>query len=425
VELLDRLPISRKLSTDIGWNTVSFGIMGIVGVLLNIVVARYYGAAVLGVFNQVYAIYILLSQFAVGGVHLSTLKSISQLPSSSWETSDVFLAGLFSAAATAGLVTVVAFSLKDLFGVILSSDGVSIGILYVLPGLFFFSLNKVCLAFINGRRQMKAFAVFQALRFVLLLIFLLLLTALSVAGDKLSAIFSLAEIVLFVFVFGYSLRIVKLRFSGAVIEWIKKHLNFGFRAAGGNILLEVNSRVDVIILGGFASDSLVGVYSFAAMLADGFNQLPAVLRTNVNPIITQTMFNQGQPALEAAVRQGRSLSYKFLVPIGIVAVLCFPVINLLNASPEFSQAWGAFTILMTGILLSAGYLPFQMILNQTGYPGYHTLYLTLFFCTNVMLNLMLVPLLGMYGSALATAAAFVLQVFYLKLLTYKAVGIRI
>ena len=198
-ELLDRLPVSRKLSTDIGWNTVSFAVMATVGILLNIVIARYYGAAVLGVFNQVYAIYILLSQFAVGGVHLSILRSISQLPSSSSETSDVFLAGLFSAVATAGLVTIVVFFLRGLFGIILDSDAVSLGILLVLPGLLFFALNKVCLAFINGRRQMKAFAVFQASRFLLLLMFLLLLTVLSVGGNKLSAIFSLAEIVLFVF----------------------------------------------------------------------------------------------------------------------------------------------------------------------------------------------------------------------------------
>ena len=46
------------------WNMASFGIIAGVGLGLNFVVAFYYDVAVLGIFNQVYAIYILLSQLA-------------------------------------------------------------------------------------------------------------------------------------------------------------------------------------------------------------------------------------------------------------------------------------------------------------------------------------------------------------------------
>ena len=69
--------ISKKFTSDLIWNFFSLGILACSGIIINIFIARYYGSSYLGVFNQVFAIYILLSQFAIGGVHFSTLKHIS------------------------------------------------------------------------------------------------------------------------------------------------------------------------------------------------------------------------------------------------------------------------------------------------------------------------------------------------------------
>ena len=114
-----------------------------------------------------------------------------------------------------------------------------------------------------------------------------------------------------------------------------------------------------------------------------------------------------------------------MVPIGLVAILGYPMLNLLGFAPEFNQSWSVFAILMAGILFSAGYLPFQMIFNQVGQPGHQTLFLVMFFLTNVILNMLFIPLFGMYGSALATALAFMFQIFYLKRLAFSRIGIRV
>jgi len=180
----------------------------------------------------------------------------------------------------------------------------------------------------------------------------------------------------------------------------------------------------VLLLGLFASDSIVGVYSFAAMLAEGFAQLPVVLRTNINPLLTQTYYDNGTSALQSTVQRVKKLSYIFLIPVGLIAILSTPLLNLFGFDQEFNQSWLVFAILMTGILLSAGYLPFQMIFNQVGQPGRQTLFLIMFFLTNVILNLLLIPYFGMYGSAVATALALALQIVYLKRLSFLWIGIR-
>ena len=60
-----------KFSKDLLWNASAFALSALLGVLVNLLIVRFYDPAALGVFNLVYASYILLSQLAVGGVHLA------------------------------------------------------------------------------------------------------------------------------------------------------------------------------------------------------------------------------------------------------------------------------------------------------------------------------------------------------------------
>lgn len=194
----------------------------------------------------------------------------------------------------------------------------------------------------------------------------------------------------------------------------------------GNLLLDANTRLDVLMLGIFASDRVVGIYSFASMLADGFKQLPVVLRTNINPILTRYRFTRSAVELENMVKRVRKMCYILLVPAGIFAMACFPLlVHVFSLSGELLTGWPVFMVLLSGLILSSGYLPFQMILNQAGKPLYQTLLLLFIFLTNFILNLALIPVLGMMGAAMATGISSVSFVFYLKVLTGKQLRIKI
>jgi len=75
--------------------------------------------------------------------------------------------------------------------------------------------------------------------------------------------------------------------------------------------------------------------------------------------------------------------------------------------------------------LGVGYLPFQMLLNQVGSPGYQTLFFASIFVTNVALNMLMIPIIGMLGAAIATSVSVSVQVLYLKVLVRRVVGINI
>ena len=53
----------------------------------------------------------------------------------------------------------------------------------------------------------------------------------------------------------------------------------------GGVLLEMNSKIDIFMIGIFLSDSKVGIYSFCALFVEGF-QIFTVLQNIYNPILS-------------------------------------------------------------------------------------------------------------------------------------------
>ena len=107
-------------------------------------------------------------------------------------------------------------------------------------------------------------------------------------------------------------------------------------------------------------------------------------------------------------------------------IIIYPfIINILNLDKIYLEGQLAFNILMFGLIFSIGYHPFQMILNQTGFPGYQSVFFSSVFLTNLILNFLFIPLMGINGAALATAITFVSIILYLKILTYKSLRIKI
>ena len=320
-------------------------------------------------------------------------------------------------------ITLICFFLKDLPGKFFKNENVNTGFLLSLPGLTFFSLNKVGLSLLNGLRQMKSFAVFQALRYFLMLTALAALIILKAPGDYVSGILTISEFILFVLLNIYLIKYYKAGFSNETLKWSRLHFRFGSKAMIGNMM---NTKVDVLVLGYFTDERIVGIYSFASSLADGFNQLPFVLRNNINPLLTKCFYKNGVKVLERVINKIKKSFYKIILVLGIIAISIYPfLVSILGFKQELAGSWIVFIILISGIVISGGYLPFLFIFNQTGRPGLQSLFLFTFFFTNLILNLILAPLLGMYGSAIASALTFVLQVFYMKKLVLKKLSIKV
>lgn len=403
---------------------MSLVVLSISGLLLNVLVGRFYGAATLGFFNETYAVYILGSQIAVGSVHLSLQKYVAETNNQN-KLNQIITPGLALAFCFAVVAAALIYFLRFSVAEFLSSPDVAIGIYYIVPGLILFAFNKTLLGILNGLRKMKAFAFFQGMRYLLIVGFIVLAIGKHAPSQNLPLAFSYAEAVLFVGLAFYTKRYFQFVAIKNWKGWFGKHFQFSYSSLGGNILADVNTRVDILILGYFLSDQKVGIYSFAAILAEGFSQILVVLKNNVNPVLANLSGRKRIVELADVVRAGVRLTYKYAAFLGVVAIGLYPLILKFLTKGDFNQSFLVFVILMVGIILSSGYQPFQMLLAQAGYPKFYTLLILVVFLANVVLNVILIPLLGIYGSAIATALSFVVSAMILKVLTRRIIKVSI
>ncbi|MFQ5654930.1 MAG: polysaccharide biosynthesis C-terminal domain-containing protein [Planctomycetota bacterium] len=414
-----------KLERDIGWNIVSLGVAGVSGILLNLLIGLRYDAGALGVFNQVFAAYIFFSQFAVAGVHFSTLKHVAEGAQDPPRAGAIVFSALLLTGCLASLSSAAFWLAGGIIGSILESPGVTEGIAWAAPGLIFFALNKVLLAAFNGLRWMGLYAFCQALRPVLVLAAFIVAAILRAPPAALPVALTVGEGLLFILAL---LRIIpRLAGSlGGAGVWVRRHVDFGLRSFLGGALIELNTRVDVLMLGYFASDRLVGIYSLAAILAEGLYQLLIVIRNNINPLlVTLTSRMQLDELRRLAVRT-KGATYLLMLGVGAIAVAGYPfILENLTRGSELARSWPIFAILMLGIVISSGYVPFGGILLQAGRPGLHTAMIGGVVAFNCAANLLLIPFWGAIGAAVATSLSFVFAAFLLVILTQRTVGVRV
>jgi len=420
---------SGRLRRDVAWNVASIAVLGLSGVALNVGIARWYDAAALGVFSQVLAAYVLFSMVAVGGVNLSALKCVAEKPEDKERTTAIVVGSLALALALSATATLAYWFAREPIARMLASPGVAEGMEASAPGLFCFALNKVLLSVVNGLRRMRAFAVYTALRYLLILAGFFAWVRSDperARGDGLAFVFSFSEGILFL-VLAVEVG-TKLRFpvGGEWKRWVPVHFAFGVKSFASGILLELNANVDKWMIGLYLVDRDVGIYAIAAMVAEGVYQLLVVLQNNCNPILARQIAEKDWDGLHALSRRVRGATYAGMAGVTVVAIALFPTaVALLTGKAAFEESLWPFGILMVGILSAAGYVPFGQMLLMGGRPGWHSTLMAATVAVNVVGNALLIPRIGIEGAAAATAVSMFASVLLLKAFVRTHVGVRI
>lgn len=410
--------VKGKFNIDLSWNLISFGVIAIVGLLINVLIVKFLDYETLGLFNQALSFYLILSQLSSFGIHLSIQRFIPEL-----ENEEERRVSLMGAILVMIFVSILMLS-TSYFILNLSpfpNEEVSKAVSWVLPGVFFFALNKLLLSYLIGLRLMKAYAILNALRYVLMLLFLFILIFLN---ENIVHLLTLSELILAIVLFFYCRK--EIRFSRGVElkSWVLRHFHFGRKSFWGNLLMDANSKIDIIVLGFFVNIEIVGVYSFAAMFYEGFTQLFLVIRNNLNPIITTSFYKKGNSFLLRVLKRSVLKTYKFMSPLGIIGILGYPVVLWLFGELEYLEiSWTIFGMLMFANIISAGIIPLNTIFNQIGMPLKQTCFFSAFFLINLILNFTFIPLFGVLGAAIALFIATVVSNAFIAFILFKKKGI--
>lgn len=418
-----------SLKSGVIWNLASLGFLALAGLMLNFAIARFYGSEALGVFNVAFAIYIFASQFGTFGIHFSILQAVSEFHATEHDRCDnAVTSGIIAIAVAATVTVIIAFLLIPVMGTIYGekAPGVVTACLAILPGLWAFCVNKGLYNVINGARHMRIFAVLQALRYVFILICFGALLYLRVDPALLTLVFTISEFLLLPILFIFASKAVSSWRLDNLKLWTRKHIWFGARVFLSGAILELNTRVDILMLTYFIDASAAGIYTVAALVAEGGAQMIFAIRNNFNPVITRMVVDKDKAGLLALSRKAVLLFTPFMLVVSTIAYFAFPIFsNIMFGDPVYLAARWPLIILFGGLTLAGGLIAFNMIFAQAGRPGTHTLYVLGIFFANIVLNLILIPKFGIIGAAMATAGSYIISVILLVILVRGLFKMRI
>jgi len=430
--MADATDDAQRLRRDIGWNLVPVVMLGSVGLGLNFLIAGWWNADALGSFTLVTIPFFAFAVAGACGLQYAVLRTIAERPDDRERVAIVAVGALVPGIVLAAFVTLLFIAVRTPMGDLLDSRAVTAGVLWAAPGLFCFALNKIILGITNGLRRMRAYAMYTSLRYALIGTGLVVAHLLDLRAEQLPVIWTFTECTLFLVLVVELFSTVSVARGFRTVDgdtwltWARRHLDFGARGVLATLASEVNSKIDVWLLGVALPDNRVGIYSLASALYEGAMQLAVVLQNNLNPIIAKAIANGDLAAVELLARRTRRWFVPAMVAICAVAAAAYPlIIPPLIGDPSFADGAPAFGIMMAGLALASPWLPLNQLLLMASRPGWYTVMVTTVLAINVVGNLALIPLFEVRGAAVATASSMVASALLIVVMARRKVGVRI
>lgn len=414
---------TQKLSQNIAYTLVSFMVLAVSGIVINITITGLRNPTALGIFNLAYAVYIVASQFAVWGIHYSVLRHSAYYSTDENEKGKLLFTAAISCLVLGFFSAVLIYIAKPVFTLIFKSEITARAIAYSSLGLSLFPLSKVLLAYLNGLHEMKAFSVLQGLRYVAVMLLVAILAASSLSIEFATLSFFFAELITVSLASFFIIKkklVIKFIFDK---KWFRQHFAFGTKGLMSGLFAEVNSRLDVMLVGFFLTSRDVGIYSFAAMLVDGLYHVLAMVRINFNPILVSFIRDKEWDKAKNLLIQAR----KYILPIMcVLALLLLAVYYIYTAIiiPQKGLQYGllSLVILLTGLVSVSFLVPFDNLMMVSGHPGYQTFQQVAMVGSNLLCAALLLPFIGIEGAAIGTAVGYLIGILVLVVFAKRLVG---
>jgi len=193
---------------------------------------------------------------------------------------------------------------------------------------------------------------------------------------------------------------------------------FGLRAAVGSIMQTVNARLDFVLVAALIGPKAVGIYAIASRYAE-LLRLPALA---LNYVLFPAFARAGTVAARAETT--RSLARLWWTPLAaaVPMALLAPYVLPLVYGDEFSGSSGPALVLlagMSGVVVNGVVTAY---LSGIGRPGLGSMAIGCGLAITVVLDLLLIPRVGVMGAAAASTATYLTTTAVL-LVAFRRLGV--
>ena len=410
---------SRKFAFDVGITFTASVVSLFVGFVVTVLLGRYLGAGDLGLYRMVSTIYGVAMLFAAIGIPAAIIKYVAEFKDDRDKSDAIVSSGVITSLIIGIVFSVLFYFLSGIFEGLFDMPGLS-GLLRLLSPVFPFALvGGALLGLLNGRREMKRYGLATIFQSVVMLVVSvsLIYCGYGVTGVVIGVVIASVGWCLYLLLLtrGY----FEITFDGYRGN-TKTMLVFGVQIFGANAINMINYQADIILIGYFLTATDVGYYAVAVGLSRFFWLIPQAIQTIIYPATSEYWATNNHSALQTMI--GKSMKYTacVLLPIGLgVGFFAEEIITTIFGE-GFSYAVLPLQILLVGTIINgAVQRPIGSILYSIGRPDLNLRIFAGAAIANIILNLLLIPYLGIMGAAVATTTSFLIIVYLILLYTTK------
>ncbi|MGA8220496.1 MAG: oligosaccharide flippase family protein [Candidatus Acidiferrales bacterium] len=231
-----------------------------------------------------------------------------------------------------------------------------------------------------------------------------------------------AEIAIGAILFGLSIGAI----ATALVQWdtlrdiwkavpaktyLSKALSLGLRGQLGNVATFFNYRLDVFIVNYYLDPAQVGLYAVGVVVSESLWQIPHAAATALFPRTARTL---DQGASEFTCRVLR-LILALAIVSGIAMALLSPLVIPLVFGAKFRPSVPVIWWILPGTIALSLAKVLSADLAARGRPEFSSVFAFASLIVTVVLDLTLIPRMGIQGAALASSAAYLLDTILLAI----------
>lgn len=413
--------IRKPTRFDVVWNVAALVAFAGGALVANVLIARHYGPFVTGILNQTLALYIVASQFAVLGIHLAALREASLAEPDRAPT--LTLEMLLALVKPITLTTLAGLAFSFVVPLIFQAESLDASWRLALIGLPCFAINKVLINLASGFGYFRFYGAAQAARSLLFLLISLLWIGLDLDGRSIALAIACSEVIVCLFLLLFFRRKIGLHLALLPKKRLLDIRRFGLGVMPSVAIADINTRIDILVLGTLASAEQVGIYSIAAWIVEGALQLPVAIRPMINAPMARMLRARDFPALRNLVhRVGGSVMAVMALSLTLTCLL-FPwaCVTILQ-DQRYVAALTPLIILSLGAVGNSWASPFDMMLVQAARLKSQFMLKAGAIAINLALAPPLIMIFGTAGAAGAYAASLIGYGLLLRALVRRSIG---
>jgi len=200
------------------------------------------------------------------------------------------------------------------------------------------------------------------------------------------------------------------------LSLLRRMIRFGLPTMPAELSLYSLSFIDRILIVRLAGLAEAGLYALAIKFAQGMNVLARGFQLAFPPLAYSIADDdEARRAYSLIVTWFAAVCAFFVAGLWLLARW---IVDLL-AAPEYFDAYEAIGLLATGIALYSLYLVLVVVLGRTGRTEFNLPATLAGTVANVVLNLLLIPPLGIVGAGIALVASYALVLGLMYALTQR------